>query len=663
MKIDLIGIVKKFLNKFLSTRTVFCIDLLVSVICSLLSIFVMWIVLWRNPYAFQLAPFYLIASFLASGFIFALLRTHHIVIRHTTLLEEGVFFQAAFLKCLVLAALLTLWRGWGTISYMLPLEDAIITFVALIGLRCYMQAFYEYVRGILKKDVKRSDTLILGTDDKSIALCKSLVNSVNHNVKGFLQLSGQKSYQKICNLHVYSALGREDLEQLKEELHLDSILIPTLEEVRKTDEDNIVNMAIDAGLDVWFTPNLDKIEDGDQLPLSSHVRKIRIEDLLGRDEIKISLDETRKRFEGKTILITGAAGSIGSELTRQIATMGAGKIVLFDNAETPLHNLRLELEDKYGKGYFEPIIGDVRQKTRLEYVFRRFNPQIIFHAAAYKHVPLMEENPCEAVLVNSIGSRNVANIAVKYNAEMMVMVSTDKAVNPTNVMGCSKRIAEIYIQSLGLAIERGEIESRTRFVTTRFGNVLGSNGSVIPRFKEQIEKGGPITVTHKDITRFFMTIPEACRLVMEASTLSTGNQIFVFDMGKPVKIVNLAKRMIQLSGLVPDKDIQIVYTGLRPGEKLYEEVLATQENTTATSHERIRIANVRSYDYNVAKEMLSELKQLSLEVRIPELVKRMKAFVPEYISNNSQFECFDKESEPAEEEDILNIKDDGSFGK
>ena len=376
--------------------------------------------------------------------------------------------------------------------------------------------------------------------------------------------------------------------------------------------------------------------------MKSSIREIKIEDLLGRPEIKISLDEIIADFRDKTIMVTGAAGSIGSELCRQLVTFGIRKLVLFDNSETPMHNIRLELEERFPELDFSPVIGDVRIPARLDFVFRTYRPQVVFHAAAYKHVPLMEENPCEAVLANVAGSRNVADKCLEYGVEKMVMISTDKAVNPTNIMGCTKRLAEIYVQSLGLAVEQGRIKGRTRFVTTRFGNVLGSNGSVIPRFREQIAKGGPVTVTHPDITRFFMTIPEACRLVMEAATMSTGTQIFVFDMGESVKIAHLAKRMIELAGFEPDKDIKIEYTGLRPGEKLYEEVLSNTENTLPTSHDRIRIAKVREYDYADARRAAELLETLSREVNIPDMVRLMKSTVPEFISKNSRFEVYDK---------------------
>ncbi|MDO4672064.1 MAG: polysaccharide biosynthesis protein, partial [Porphyromonadaceae bacterium] len=306
------------------------------------------------------------------------------------------------------------------------------------------------------------------------------------------------------------------------------------------------------------------------------------------------MDEIISNFKGKTIMVTGAAGSIGSELCRQLATFEIGQLILFDNAETPMHNLRLELEQKFPNLIFVPVIGDVRHIQRLDFAFREYQPAVVFHAAAYKHVPLMEENPCEATLVNVVGTRFVADKCIEYDVEKMVMISTDKAVNPTNIMGCTKRLAEIYVQSLGLAIENGTIKGKTKFVTTRFGNVLGSNGSVIPLFRSQIQKGGPITVTHPNITRFFMTIPEACRLVMEAATMTNGNQIFVFDMGESVKIADLATKMIELAGLEPNKDIKIKYVGLRPGEKLYEEVLSNTENTIPTNHQRIKIAKVRA---------------------------------------------------------------------
>lgn len=366
------------------------------------------------------------------------------------------------------------------------------------------------------------------------------------------------------------------------------------------------------------------------------------EDILGRSEIRTSTNSIRKQFAGKVVLVTGAAGSIGSELCRQLAQLGVLQLILFDNAETPLHNLRLSLCEQFPTLKFVPIIGDVRYINRLDYVFRKWRPQIVFHAAAYKHVPLMEENPCEGLLVNLMGSRNIADKCLEYNVETMVMISTDKAVNPTSVMGCTKRLAEMYVQALGTEIHDGKKVGNTHFVTTRFGNVLGSNGSVVPLFNKQIAQGGPVTVTHPEITRFFMTIPEACLLVMEAATITNGNEIVTFDMGRPIKILDLAKSMIRLTGKEPDVDIKIQFTGLRPGEKLFEEVLADQENTLPTSHDRIRIAKVRSTDYQTILTTSNQMIQLANDVKIAELIQLMKQIVPEYKSNNSIFEQFDK---------------------
>ncbi|MBD5356173.1 MAG: polysaccharide biosynthesis protein [Bacteroides sp.] len=366
-----------------------------------------------------------------------------------------------------------------------------------------------------------------------------------------------------------------------------------------------------------------------------------IKALIGREEIQISVNNIKAYLKGKNVLVTGAAGSIGSELCRQLVKLEIKNLIMFDNAETPLHNIRMEFEDSYPNFHFSPIIGDVRQIERLDYVFRTFHPDIVFHAAAYKHVPLMEENPCESVLVNVIGSRNVADKCVEYGVSKMIMISTDKAVNPTNIMGCTKRLAEIYVQSLGLLIEGNERLGKTQFITTRFGNVLGSTGSVIPRFIEQIKKGGPVTVTDPKICRYFMTIPEACRLVLESTVLIDGTHIFVFDMGKPIKISDLAYKMIAHAGYEVGKDICIQYTGLRPGEKLCEEVLATKENTISIEHERIFVAKVRKYDYYEINRVISSLEKLSRAVEIPETVKLMKQTVPEFKSKHSVFEIYD----------------------
>ena len=375
------------------------------------------------------------------------------------------------------------------------------------------------------------------------------------------------------------------------------------------------------------------------------LRDVDVADLLGREEIVLNTRAVSGYIAGETVLVTGGGGSIGSELCRQLCTVAPARIVIFDIYENDAYMLRNELLAEYDDIEIVIEIGSVCDEARVAEVFAKYRPGAVFHAAAHKHVPLMEENPCEAVLVNVVGSRNVADRCIRYGVEKMVMISTDKAVNPTNVMGCTKRLAEIYVQSLGQAIVSGRIEGRTQFITTRFGNVLGSNGSVIPRFREQIEHGGPVTVTHPEIRRYFMTIPEACRLVMEAATIGRGNTIFVFDMGECVKIAELARRMIALAGFRVDQDIRIVYTGLRPGEKLYEEVLSNTENTLPTAHEKIRIAKVREYDYEEACRDVEELERLAREFDIPNVVRLMKRIVPEYHSQNSRFEVYDRELE------------------
>ena len=520
--------------------------------------------------------------------------------------------------------------------------DGFISLGMLILIRVSMIVAYDLIKTKLKKYRKRQNILIYGTNDKSVAQITRLQNSTHYNIVGFLTFGQKLKNHSITNYRVYYFEDEDKIKFFKERYDIDAVLFSNADEA-KSEQERLIRYCVDNDVKVLFAPPIDEVIDGKIMKQS--IREIKIEDLLGRPEIKISMNEIIANFQGKTIMVTGSAGSIGSELCRQLATFGIKELILFDNAETPMHNIRLELQERFPELKFTPIIGDVRQVARIDYAFRKFKPQVVFHAAAYKHVPLMEENPCEAVFVNVAGSRNVADKCIEYDVEKMVMISTDKAVNPTNIMGCTKRLAEIYVQALGLAIEQGLIQGKTKFVTTRFGNVLGSNGSVIPRFREQIAKGGPITVTHPDITRFFMTIPEACRLVMEAATMTSGNQIFVFDMGESVKIVDLAKRMVKLAGLTLDEDIKIEYTGLRPGEKLYEEVLSNAENTEATEHDRIRVAKVREYNYEEAVKVADELESLARAVEIPTIVRLMKRTVPEFKSKNSQYEMYDKEIE------------------
>ena len=384
--------------------------------------------------------------------------------------------------------------------------------------------------------------------------------------------------------------------------------------------------------------------NGKAMPnLSTHVQNIRIEDLLGREPIRTENPVIKSVIRGQTVMITGAAGSIGSEIVRQVAGMGAADIVLLDQAETPMHDMQLEMEAAFPDTKIHLFIGDVANYKRMEHAFQKYHPRYVFHAAAYKHVPMMERNPPEAVLTNVFGTKNIADLSVKFNVEKFVMVSTDKAVNPTNVMGASKRIAEIYVQSLFFHLRNNSDRPSTRFITTRFGNVLGSNGSVIPLFRRQIEQGGPVTITHRNIIRYFMTIPEACSLVLEAGCMGKGGEIFVFDMGEPVKIWDLAERMISLSGLRVGEDIEIVETGLRPGEKLYEELLNEKEHTIATHHKKIMIARVRSYAYGDVLEHLERLHAAVEAGASHDIVAEMKHIVPEFKSNNSIWQKVDEE--------------------
>lgn len=594
-----------------------------------------------------------VTALLASVAVFIIFGTYRGIIRHSGLRDVFRLFNASV--CLLLFLFLfkffsnrvydlSLW----VLSYRQSIIYTLAQFCSLLVSRVFIKQLYERMFNYRERS---TNVIIYGAGAAGILAKNALLNEtdsdVRYRIKAFVDDDPAKKSKTIdtVRVHLPDTILTPDYLQ---ENHITQLIIAlpnAADEVRQ----EIAKRGLELGLKVKTVPHI-KNWINDSLT-ESQIQEVHIEDLLGRPEIQISLDKIRNEFSGKVVMVTGAAGSIGSELCRQLANFDVKKLVLFDNAETPMHTIRLELEEKFPHLQFVPVIGDVRQKPRLDFAFRTHRPQVVFHAAAYKHVPLMEENPCEAVLVNVIGSRQVADKCIEYGAEKMVMISTDKAVNPTNVMGCSKRLAEIYVQSLGLAIAAGSDTvprtldgqmPKTRFVTTRFGNVLGSNGSVIPRFKAQIAAGGPITVTHPDITRFFMSIPEACRLVMEAATLTTGNQIFVFDMGKSVKIADMARNMIRLSGLTPDKDIKIVYTGLRPGEKLYEEVLSNTENTQPTTHERIRIATVREYDYTDIVKVAEELEQLSRAVDIPTTVKLMKATVPEFISNNSIYEQFDK---------------------
>lgn len=628
----------KYATKYMNTRIVFMFDVLMSILATFLSVLLVKILFINDIFSTSVVLIWLSISTAVSAVLIWALKTYRIIIRHMSLIEFSYFILLSLFKCVALALIFIAIYGYSIGIYVLLVSDFFLTYGAFFALRIIMLVAYDFLKGKVDEGKKNQRILVYGVGINSVSLLSRLKDSPNYHIVSFLQYGNSTVSHVISDIKASYISSEDEFKDLVSARRVEAILFATEEDVQ-TEKDRIIRYAIESGIKILFSPPIDELVDG---KLTHSFRNIEIEDLLMRSEIKISMDEIVDNFKDKTIMVTGAAGSIGSELCRQLLTFGIDKLILFDNAETPMHNLRLELEEKYPDLKIIPVIGDVRLLTRLDYVFKMWHPQVVFHAAAYKHVPLMEDNPCEAVLVNVGGSRNVADKCLEYGAEMMVMVSTDKAVNPTNIMGCTKRLAEIYVQSMGLALESGRIQGKTKFVTTRFGNVLGSNGSVIPRFREQIAKGGPLTVTHPDITRFFMTIPEACRLVMEAATMSSGNQIFVFDMGESVKIDDLARRMIQLAGFTPDVDIKVEYTGLRPGEKLYEEVLANTENTLPTNHSRIRIAKVREYDYEEAKCRVNELEQLSKIVDVSTMVRMMKQIVPEFISNNSRYQEYDK---------------------
>jgi len=632
----------RYITEYLDSKAIFALDLFLSVAASAIVLLTLNFFATDVYYHGSFALRWIAASLIASVAAMLLFRSYELIVRHTTLRDLARYLLTIACKVVLMGLMLAVTGVFNMTVLLALFFDFLLTIFLLLSIRLAMTIVYDIYKSKVRDMQDRQRVIVVGTSDKSVAAITRLQNSPHYKVVGFLSTNPSEKGFKIGQLDVYSYRNDADLKSLVNKLSLRAMLFASEDDAQR-EGNGLVEFCAKQHLMALIAPTIDEVVGGKFM--KHKVRQVKIEDLLGRPEIKISMEEIVTNFQGKTILVTGAAGSIGSELCRQLARLGIKKLILFDNAETPMHNLRLELEGRFPDLNFVPVIGDVRQPDRIDYAFRTWHPQVVFHAAAYKHVPLMEENPCEAVFVNVYGTRNVAQKCIEYDVERMVMISTDKAVNPTNIMGCSKRLAEIYVQSLGLAIAQGKEKGRTRFVTTRFGNVLGSNGSVIPLFRKQIETGGPVTVTHPDITRFFMTIPEACRLVMEAATLSRGNEIFVFDMGESVKIDTLARRMIELAGLRVGEDIEIQYTGLRPGEKLYEEVLSNEENTVPTTHDRIRIAKVREYDFTEAEQTVLRLTELSRHVDIPEMVRMMKRTVPEFISKNSRFEAYDKESD------------------
>lgn len=574
------------------------------------------------------------AYFILITFSFLIFKTHVGIIRYSSYYEVWRLFMAISFASVIFASLVF----YFNYNFPISLTGLLINFTsALLLLIAFRFTIVKvYGRLIINDGEKLERAVVFGTSPDSVSLARALMmlkSKRNLKLIGFITYDYQIKQKRIMDLPVLLLNG--DLGRLLVGYEVDTIIFPDSKYINRN-YDELIRRCMSLKIKVLISQAPQDIADFN--PKTTKIRNIQIEDLLGREEIRISNDEISAQTLDKVVLVTGAAGSIGSELVRQLCRFKPKLIVLLDSAETPLHDMFLEMAEKFKHINTEVILGDVRDIDRMTYVFETYKPQIIYHAAAYKHVPMMEDHPCESILSNVMGTKNTADLAVKYGAEKFVMISTDKAVNPTNVMGASKRIAEIYVQSLAKSL----VDGRIRFITTRFGNVLGSNGSVIPRFKQQIEQGGPITVTHPDITRYFMTIPEACRLVLEAGSMGENGEIYIFDMGDPVKIDDMARRMIQLAGYTPDVDIELVYSGLRPGEKLYEELLNESEISKNTRHEKIMVANVREYDFEMVNEGIAKLLTYAKKVDVNETVKLMKNIVPEFISNNSEFQEFDK---------------------
>ena len=571
---------------------------------------------------------------------FRLFHTYSGIIRYSSFVDlQKVGFAVLFgLICVVVFQALT---DFSPYLVYIRKRDLILSALLAMSLMWMMRVFVKYFYVSTFRVAKAERAFIYGVKQGGVSLAKSIQNQdpARFVLAGFISDMAEIGNRYLMGVKVYP--NNEDLIGVMRRLQADVLLVSPLKVEAIRNNQEMVDRLIKANIKIYMTPAAQEWDGRSDLS-HTQLREVNIEDLLPRDKIEIDLEAVRKQLTGKRILITGAAGSIGSEIVRQVAQFAPERMVLIDQAETPLHDVRLMMARGWPDIESYTVVSDICVRERMEELFEEHRPDYVFHAAAYKHVPMMEDNPEESVRNNVDGTRVIADLAVKYGTRKFVMVSTDKAVNPTNVMGCSKRICEIYVQSLDQAIKDGKVSGRTQFVTTRFGNVLGSNGSVIPLFKEQIKRGGPVTVTHKDIIRFFMLIPEACKLVLEAGTMGNGGEIFVFDMGKPVRIVDLAERMIRLSGV---KGIEIRFTGLRDGEKLYEEVLNEDETSKPTFHPKIKIAQVRAYDYADANLRIDALVHACAVEGDMQIVKRMKEIVPEFKSQHSKYEVLDEQSE------------------
>jgi len=632
---------------YLPRWTVLSIDICIAIfaftISYLLSYQLMHEVVITGPFLVKL----LVNTFVTL-FFFLIFKTYAGILRYSSFMDALRILIT--LSCITAAMFMLnflsviFWK-YTIIRYSGFFINFLLTFSLMFIFRMLVKLVYDQIgNGELSYQKGNIPLLIFDVTPSAVAIAKMIKNDITipYRVVGFISPNKKAIDKFILNEPVYS-MDEDDVLKIKKK-RVETLLINPMELSRK-EKQVIADYCLGNDIQMVSLPPVSEWDNG--RPRVDKIKSIQIEELLGRIPIKISIEEIGRSLEQKCIMVTGAAGSIGSEIVRQVARFNPSLLLLCDAAESPLHQLQLEITEKYPNLNFRPVICDVRDYDRMEQIFKAYHPHHIYHAAAYKHVPLMENHPAEAIHTNVMGSKNIADLSVKYGAEVFVMISTDKAVNPTNVMGASKRIAEIYVQSLSKNLKENPAvkNKKIKIITTRFGNVLGSNGSVIPRFKSQIEQGGPVTVTHPDIIRYFMTIPEACRLVLEAGNMGKGGEIFVFDMGDPVKIVDLAEKMIRLAGLTPYKDIDIKFTGLRPGEKLYEELLADEESTKPTHNPKIMIGAAREYDFFVVQKKLDKLFSSVANNHDENVVKIMKELVPEFISANSTYEILDKEKQ------------------
>lgn len=643
----MIGI-RRIFNWYLSKNALpYWVVLLVdSLICYLSGILVFWFY-YHN--ALQIKNLGILSKtifiYMIFNFIgFRLFRTYSGIVRYSSFIDLQKVCFAMLLSLGFAEVMHYVIYGWDLNFVRLEgRQIAAMYLVATIGMimfRVVVKSIYD----VVFNTNKGLRTLIYGVKEGGIGLAKNIRSDADSrfNLKGFISHDAKLKGMDLMGKKIY--LANDDFPKQLKEMQIEAVLISPIQVERFRSDTNLQDMLINANVHIFMAEMSKEWNESSDFS-NVQLKEISIEDLLPRDEIQVDMEAIGNLLNNKRIMITGSAGSIGSEMVRQIALYKPAQLILIDQAETPQHDIRLMMQFEWPDINVETIVASISNKDRMETIFKRYQPEYVFHAAAYKHVPMMENNPSESIQNNILGTKVIADLSVKYGVRKFVMISTDKAVNPTNVMGCSKRICEIYCQSLDRKIHLEKNDKQqvaTQFVTTRFGNVLGSNGSVIPLFQKQIQAGGPVTVTDPNIIRFFMLIPEACKLVLEAGTHGKGGEIFVFDMGKPVRIADLAKRMIKLSGA---KDVEIKYTGLRAGEKLYEEMLSTTENTLPSFHKKIRIAQVREYDFAEVEKHVDELIEISNRYDAMEIVAKMKEIVPEYVSNNSEYSVLDEKTE------------------